>query len=118
MNEKCIWIAAVTFGATLAALIVGRLDDQALAILTGAACGVAAGVPISVAIIVIHQRQQVAHVTERREPPQPVIVVQPPAPQPQATQQHWSQSYAPLPPQRPPRHFNIIGDEEDDDGDS
>src|SRR5712692_5715251 len=115
MNAKCVWLAAVTFGVTLAALVVDRLDNQALAILTGAACGVVAGVPMTAAIFWISNRQKAEPIWTRepREPPQPVIVVQSSLPPP--AQNVWPQDYTPLPLARPPRDFNIVGDEEDED---
>ena len=117
MNGKCVWIAAVTFAVTLAALIVERLDNQALALLTGAACGVVAGVPITAFVFWLSQRQPLmtrAPYHEPREQPQVIVVQSPPQPPPAPSWQ--PPSYQPLPPARPPREFNIIGDEEDDNG--
>ena len=129
MNAKGIWLAVAALAIAFAVLVVERLDDQALALLTGAACGVTAGVPMTAVIFWITQRQKIESASAQREPPPPppreppsppFIVVQPP---PQAASpmpaQAWQQGYPPLPPARPERDFNIIGeDEEDEDGNS
>lgn len=116
---KYLWLAAVAFGITLAVLIVNRLDNQALAMLTGAICGMAAGIPMTVAIFLLTQRQKEERLKAQHEPreqPQPVIVVQPPPAAPGAPS--WpAGNHTPLPPlARPPRDFNIVGDDEEDHG--
>ncbi len=124
MNVKCLWITAITAAIALAALVVNRLDNQSLALLTGAVCGIVAGVPLSFAIFWVTMRHQLTSTSTAfaspppaRAPQQPVIIVQSAPPPPHAP---WQQSYPPLEPYtRPARDFNIIGeDEEDDDGSS
>ncbi len=111
MNGKWIVMAALAFGAALAALVVERLDSQALALLAGAACGVAASVPITAFVVWFSQRSKTSAQPEARKTPDTpqVIVVQPPP--------HFG---APIYPSLPPatgereRDFNIIGDDEEE----
>jgi hypothetical protein len=128
MNEKWGWAAAsVAAAAVLAYIIVDRLDNQALAVLTGAVCGALAGVPVAALMFWIVNRERNAQRVrqqvwrERPPPPPQVIVVQSPpaavAPAAPPGYAPWHSSGAIMPPARPPRKFHIVGDEEEEDGD-
>ena len=128
MNGKWLWIAAIVGAALLAYTLVDRLDNQALAVLTGAVCGALAGVPITAVTFWLIRRERNALTLPRQQwqerptpPQQPqVIVIQqppaPPAPNPTPGLAPWQSSGAAYPPSRPPRNFNIVGDEEEEDG--
>jgi hypothetical protein len=72
-------IFTAAFGLTLAVMVGQRLSDQAMAVIAGAVCGVAASIPPSLLIIWVTRRKQ-----EQKGMPYaglypPVVVVQPPA---------------------------------------
>ncbi len=100
-----IFLALVGFAITLAVIIGSRLNDQQVALLAGAACGVGVAIPLGIVIgaFAATQRQR------GREAPPPIIyVTSPSAPT----------SNAPLLPARsmpPSRSFNVIGDSEFDE---
>ena len=71
-----IFVAA--FGLTLAVMVGQRLSDQAMAVIAGAVCGVAASIPPSLLIIWVTRRKSGAPQTWAGPYP-PVVVVQPPA---------------------------------------
>jgi hypothetical protein len=128
MNEKWGWAAAIVAAAVLAYVIVDRLDNQALAVLTGAVCGALAGVPITAVTFWLIRRERNPQQIRRpiwQEPPPPqapppqvIVIQQPPAPPPAAGLAPWQSSGAAFPSTRPPRNFNIVGDEEEEDGTS
>ena len=70
-----IFVAA--FGLTLAVMVGQRLSDQALAVMAGAVCGVAASIPPSLLIIWVTRRKSGTSQTWAGPYP-PVVVVQPP----------------------------------------
>ena len=71
-----IFVAA--FGLTLAVMVGQRLSDQAMAVIAGAVCGVAASIPPSLLIIWVTRRKPGAPPAWTGPYP-PVVVVQPPA---------------------------------------
>ncbi len=66
------------FGLTLAVMVGQRLSDQAMAVIAGAVCGVAASIPPSLLIIWVTRRKQ-GTPQAWAGPYPPVVVVQPPA---------------------------------------
>jgi hypothetical protein len=120
LRQSALW-GAVAFGVALAVVIGVRLDQAALAVVVGVACGVGASIPISLLIISVLRRRDASE--DRRAPRNttygaaqspPVVLVAPPTaaqlPQPSS----WSGSLVtPLPAQR---QFKVIGEEGVEDG--
>jgi len=71
-------IFTAAFGLTLAVMVGQRLSDQAMAVLAGAVCGVAASIPPSLLIIWVTRRKP-GTPQAWAGPYPPVVVVQPPA---------------------------------------
>lgn len=109
-------LALIVAAAVGVIVITNRLNDQALSVLAGTACGVAAAIPTSLLIVAVTRRRDEP---ARREAPQvhqpPAYPYQPPvfmiAPQPY-------QQPAPPPPRPEPtiggwtesqRNFTVIG---------
>ena len=118
-RENGVW-GAIAFGVTLAVIIGLRLEQAALAVVVGVACGVAASIPAGLLIFFLMRRNsaRVPRATpyygrEMASAP-PVLVIQPPATPalPQATT--WPGGYSmPVPAQR---EFAVIGEEGIEDG--
>jgi len=106
-------LGVVAFAVTLAVYIGTHLSNEAMSVLTGAACGVGAMLPAAIiaAIAFTRRRERDEVNTARNTPPQsmypPVIVVAPPALNPPPS----NQSYMTTPPAAVPRQFTVIGDD-------
>ena len=103
-------LMVVTFTVTLVLVVGNRLNDEALAVLAGAVCGVGAAIPTSLIIVAITRRRR----EEPRVPPPayqqgmypPVVVVTP-----QGGQQHPN-GWNALPPSLTApaqREFTVVG---------
>lgn len=113
-------LGAVAFGVVLAAVIGVRLDQAALAVIAGVACGVAASIPTGLLVVFLLRRRDAAD--EKRAargygremaPAAPVVVVAAPA-APQSPQPaSWPGGFASPAPAR--RKFAVIGEEGTDD---
>jgi len=100
-------LAITGFAVTLAVMIVNRLSDQQVAVLTGAVCGAGLALPLGLALGAYAATSRRAH---RPEPPAPPIIYMTPPSAPSA----------PVSPPRPieladypapaRRTFNVIGD--------
>ena len=123
LRQSGLW-GAVAFGVALAVIVGIRLDQAALAVVVGVACGVGASIPISLLILSVLRRRDARDATDGRRMPRdaaygaaeapPVVLVAPPAapqlPQPSP----WPGSQvSPLPAQR---QFKVIGEEGVEDG--
>jgi mannitol-specific phosphotransferase system IIBC component len=106
-------VVAVAFTVTLAAIIGQRLSDQAISILAGAVCGVAASIPTSLLIIWVSRKQQQQDSSQSNRQMQgvypPVVVVQPPAQM--SSGAHQQQTYLPSNLQPTSREFTVVGGE-------
>jgi len=71
-------IFTAAFGLTLAVMVGQRLSDQAMAVIAGAVCGVAASIPPSLLIIWVTRRRP-GTPPAWAGPYPPVVVVQPPS---------------------------------------
>lgn len=103
-------VILVAFVVTLAVVIGQRLSDQAMAVLSGAVCGVAASIPTSLLIIWVTRRRQEPHPTQTMPGIYPPVVVVQPPPQagiPNTYQPGYLAPYAP-PAQR---EFTVVGGE-------
>jgi hypothetical protein len=108
-------LIVVSFAAAMAVIIGNRLSDEALAVLAGAVCGVAAAIPTSLIIVAANRRRETRDC--RQEGPQyptghgpttypPVVVVAPPD-----RWQHPTAWSSPPPSLNPPsqRDFTVVG---------
>ena len=104
-------LGVVAFAITLAVYVGSHLSNEAMSVLTGAACGVGAVLPAAiVAGLALLRRREREDAT--RTPPQqpmypPVIVVAPPA----MNATPSNSPYASPPPMALPRQFTVIGDD-------
>ena len=115
-----IFLVGAAFAVTLAVVIANRMSAEAMAVVVGAACGIGASIPVSIALVIASSRNwgRVDRMPEENAPPryptQPqVIVISPPQNQPSPYGNFANQFY--LPPGAPnaaaPRDFKIIGDD-------
>ncbi len=108
-----IGLGVTAFAVTLGVYIGTRLSNEAMSVLTGAACGVGAMLPaVLVAGLALLRRREREEMSALRHGPQqsmypPVIVVSPPMVNPPQA----SQSFAPMPPAVAPRQFTVIGED-------
>jgi len=106
--KNLLILAIAAFAITLAIIVGNRMSAEAMAVVVGIVCGVAASIPMSVLILILTHRLGRREETRRLDYP-PVVVVNP-GTQPQADR------YLPyLPPsveQPAPREFKVVGDVE------
>jgi hypothetical protein len=108
-------IVLLAFVVTLAVVIGTRLSADALAVVVGVACGVVAGIPMSVLILAAFGRRSNASLSRGATPGTPQSASYPPVVVIQGGQPAAS---SPLPPYYPssvdaaPRRFRIVGEEE------
>lgn len=106
-----ILLAVVGFAVAFAMFVVGRLNQEQVALLAGVACGVGVAVPLGIAIgLVVNRRRREREVNA----PSHIIYVTPPAapPPPQSSLMStgWSTSIEPPASVAAPRRsFNVIG---------
>ena len=105
-------LMGITFAVTLALIVGNRLSDEALAVLSGAVCGVGAAIPTSLLVVMVSRWRD-----ERAQPSNqpvmqhgvypPVVVVAPPTGQ--QAPRDWGMSSPPLttPTQR---QFTVVGE--------
>jgi hypothetical protein len=119
LRQSGMW-GVVAFGVALAVIIGVRLEQAALAVVVGVACGVGASIPASLVIVSLlrrraaqEERRQAQRVEHERAPAPPVVVIAPPQiPQlPQST--NWPGAYGSAVPVQ--RHFAIIGEQDTQD---
>lgn len=107
-------LGVVAFAVTLAIYIGSHLSNDAMSVLTGAACGLGAMLPVAliVGLALLRRREREESGTAYMSPHQPiyppVIVVAPPATN--AAQLPGS-PYTSAPPVAFPRQFTVIGDD-------
>jgi len=80
--KRGFFITAAAFGLTLAIIVGLRLEQASLAVIVGVLCGIAAGLPVSGALLYLLWR-------ERQE-------------RLQAEQRHWKGTQRPAAPMAPP----------------
>jgi hypothetical protein len=106
-----IGLGVVAFAVTLAVYVGSHLSNEAMSVLTGAACGVGAVLPTAIIAGLALARRREREDVPRMSPPQPmyppVIVVAPPTNTPQSPHS----PYAPALPMALPRQFTIIGED-------
>lgn len=101
-------VVGAGFAVAAGAVVAQRLSDEAMAVLAGTVCGVAASIPTSLLIVWVTRRRQEerANVSPAGVYP-PVVVVQPPAQSNLPGGQPWQY----LGPYTAPaqREFNVVG---------
>ncbi|MDY7078156.1 MAG: hypothetical protein SXV54_14670 [Chloroflexota bacterium] len=106
-------LVAVAFAVTLAVVIGNRLNDESLAVLAGAVCGVGAAIPTSLLIVAVSRRRDEPRVqpampmSQSQGPYPPVVVIAPPG-----GQQPGANFWNALPPSLSAptqRHFTVVG---------
>ena len=115
MNRAAIvtGLGVIAFAVTLAVYIGGRLSDEAMSVLIGAACGVGAMLPaVLIAVLTLPCRRERDESSAARASPSqpmypPVIVVAPPA----TNTPPAHLPYPAMPPSPAPRQFTVIGDD-------
>jgi hypothetical protein len=112
--KHVILVLGIVFAVTLAVVVGKQMDTEAMAVVVGVVCGVAAGIPTSLLLLVVltrRERQQSEQVQRREQQGNypPVVVIQGGGgahglPGPQA-------GYWPAPMQGPPvdRQFRVLG---------
>lgn len=106
-------LGVIAFAVTLGVYVGAHLSNEAISVLTGAACGVGAMLPavIVAGLALLRRREREESSAMRQGPPQsmypPVIVVSPPMVNPPQS----GQSFIPTPPTVVPRQFTVIGDD-------
>lgn len=114
-------LVGLAFAVTLAVMIGKRMSTEAMAVVIGIVCGVAASIPTTALLVLVltrrerHKEEETARYGRQGSYP-PVVVIQGGAPQsmlpgPQA-------GYWPAPPSGPPsaRQFTVVGGDELDVG--
>ena len=126
--KQALVLLAILFVVVLAIVVGQRLSTEAMAVVVGVVCGVAASVPVSLGLLLVlgklpglRSGAQPTEPTQQRATP-PVIVVTPGMTQPAwpglSALGGWPGSYAPTPgwPMGQPsreRTFRIIGEEDE-----
>jgi hypothetical protein len=114
-----VGIMAVGFAVTLALVVGNRLSDEALAVLSGAVCGVGAAIPTSLLVAVVSRRRDEQRNEERGQRGAattapgsypPVIVVAPPSGPQYAGDWRAIPSAAPWWGELPERRFTVVGE--------
>ncbi|MCL6431965.1 MAG: hypothetical protein K6V36_14075 [Anaerolineae bacterium] len=110
-SKRVLAWAAIVFSAVLAIIVGNRMNAEAMAVVIGVVCGVAAGVPTSAIILALSRRSQSVQ-AEPRMPAAPPIYVVTAGPVP-AVGPAWRESPETLPAAMAsaPRQYRIIGDE-------
>jgi hypothetical protein len=114
--KKAVVVGLIAFVGTLAVVIGQRMSTDAMAVVVGIVCGVAASVPTSLLIIFVTGRRwremRDGESGQQRPPYPPVVVVNPGHTSGGANP--YSGAY--LPPPAPPaaaRRFRMVGEDED-----
>jgi hypothetical protein len=118
-RQSLSW-SAIAFCVTLAVIVGVRLDQAALTVVVGVACGVGASIPTGLLVVLLLRRREATHheryarslAQEQRMSP-PVVVVAPSAPQLPASAA-WQGSYGASAATQ--REFAVIGEEGLEDG--
>jgi hypothetical protein len=114
--KQIIAIVGLVFAVTLAVIVGRQMSTEAMAVVIGVVCGVAAGIPTAILLLVAvtrRDRQRAEEAEYRAAQSQraypPVVVIQGGAPQ--ALPQGPQAGYWPAPPQGPPlqRQWHVVG---------
>ena len=114
--RRVVVIVLLAFAVTLALVVGTRMSSEALAVVVGVACGVAAGIPMSVLIVVAMNRRTDAglarHTTASSAQSAsypPVVIIQGGTPTPS----NLLPPFYPSAAEAAPRRFRIVGEDDD-----
>ena len=108
-----IAIACIAFAVSLALIVGTRLSEQAMTMLTGAACGAGLSAPFAILAGMHIGLQRTARDRQLAQPQQPIVVMTPPQPhQPAAPMLPTWSGWQPV----APRQYTILGEETVIDG--
>ena len=115
--RKGMMAVLLAFAVTLAAVVGNRMSAEAMAVVIGVACGVGAGIPMSLLILLVSNRrdrqpEQPTHeqLGSRRGAYPPVIVIQGGSPTSnRLAPPYYSAQQTPHEPAR--RQFRIVGEQ-------
>jgi len=109
-------VVGLVFGIALAVVVGNRMSAEAMAVVVGVVCGVAAAIPTSVLLLVVMARQdRRRHGSDEREVRYsgntPVVVIQGGATQALPPGQQAGYWPAAMPGSVGQREFHVVGDE-------
>jgi len=110
--KKLVVVSAVAFSVALAVVVGNRMSAEAMAVVIGVVCGVAASIPTSALMLAMARRSRLGCEESRPPDPRPPVVVVAPGPVasvPGPSPAPWP-AYA-APAVRAPREYHIVGDE-------
>jgi hypothetical protein len=117
MKKAAVALIAI-FAVALAVVVGNRMSNEAMAVVVGVTCGVAASLPMSAVILWLTLRlrsaRQEERDVERPSPGYPPVVVIQPGSGMQLGPGTYGAPWMPLQTPTVPRDFRIVGDETDD----
>lgn len=110
-------VVGLVFVITLAAVVGSRMSAEAMAVVVGVVCGVAAGIPTSVLLLLAMSRRDQRRYGAQERSAQyagspPVVVIQGGAPQALPPAQYAGYWPSGTPVMAEQRQFQVVGDEE------
>ncbi len=112
--RQVVVVLGLVFAITLAVIVGRKMSTEAMAVVIGVVCGVAAGIPTSILLLVAftrrdRQRNEEMEQTRRQGTYPPVVVIQ--GGSPQALPQGPQAGYWPASPSGPPvqRQWHVVG---------
>lgn len=110
-------VLGIVFVIALAVVVGKRMSAEAMAVVVGVVCGVAAGIPTSLLLLVVmtrrdRQRSEEAQHRVRRQDTPPVVVIQGGSQQPLSLGPQAGYWPAPHPGTAAGRRFNVVGDDD------
>lgn len=116
--RRILGLAVIAFTVSVGVVVGNRLSAEAMAVVIGVVCGVFAGVPTAVLLLIVARRMS-GQRQERSSRPQtsypPVIVISPNSGQPHHAPDPWYGTSAGPPAGYLPPDFRIVGEEDEDD---
>jgi hypothetical protein len=107
-------VALIVFVVTLAVVVGQRMSSDAMAVVVGIICGVAASVPTSLLIVFVtgrRWREARGEESGQRLPYPPVVVVNPGPASGGVVNPHPGAYLPPPSPPAAPRQFRVVGEE-------
>jgi hypothetical protein len=112
--RRIVGLAFIAFTVSVGVVVGNRLSYEAMAVIVGVVCGVFAGVPTAILLLIVARRmspQRQEHSSRPQGNYPPVIVISPNSGQPNYTRDPW---YGPPAGYLPP-DFRIVGEDDEDD---
>ena len=115
--RQALLVVGVVFAIALAIVVGKKMSAEAMAVVVGVVCGVAAAIPTSILLLVVFTRRDRQQLDEtesrsRQHASPPVVVIQGGAPQalPPGPQAGYWPASAPTAPMQ--RQFHVVGGDE------